>query len=256
MSTDNQTISSYNQGAETYNEVQPTSFYHKYVEKPAMFSLLPDLKNKKVLCIGVGTGQEAYDLKTKGAEVIGVDISEGMITQARKNFPDIDFQIQDMSSLEFEDNTFDFIYSSLAFHYAEDLLDLFKGIAKVLKHDGKLLFSTTHPVFDSSVEFYEDKKRYHIIGHVKDTETKEVKTFGDYFKEEKRTQDWGNNFIVNFNHRTISTWINSLVGSGFEIKKVVEPRPLDEAKELFSERYKIYIKRPGYIIFLSENIKS
>ena len=49
MSTDNQTINSYTQGAEDYNKIQPTSFYHKYVGKPAMFSLLPNLKNKKVI---------------------------------------------------------------------------------------------------------------------------------------------------------------------------------------------------------------
>jgi len=252
MSTDDQTINSYNQGAEDYNKVQPTSFYHKYVEKPAMFSLLLNLKNKKVLCIGVGTGHEANELKSKGADAIGIDISEGMIEQAKKNFPEITFLVKDMLKLDFEEKSFDFVYSSLTFHYAKDLNQLFSGIAKILKSQGQLLFSTTHPIFDSTVQFIDGRKRFHVIGHKKDIETKEVKTLGDYFTEEKRTQDWGNDFIVNFQHKTLTTWINSVIDAGFTIRKFVEPKPLKEAQTLFPERYEIYIKRPGYIIMLCQ----
>ena len=252
MSTDSQTLNSYNTGAKKYNEVQPTSFYHKYVEKPAMFSLLPDLKGKKVLCIGVGTGHEANELKSLGAEVTGIDLSEGMLEQAKNNFPDIDFRVMDMNKLEFEANTFDFIYSSLAFHYADDLKTLFESIFKILKEKGQLLFSTTHPVFDSVEHLTLSNMRYQIIGHSKDINIGNVETFGNYFKEEKRTQDWGEGFIANFYHKTITTWINSLIDSGFILKKVLEPMPIEEAKDLFDAKYEIYSHRPGYIIFLGE----
>lgn len=256
MTTDSQTITSYTQGAEDYNKIQPTSFYHKYVEKPAMFSLLPDLNGKRVLCIGVGTGHEANALKLKGSEVIGIDISEGMINHAKKNFPDMEFLVKDMNKLDFLDLSFDFVYSSLAFHYTDDLDSLFKNIWRILKPEGQLLFSTTHPVFDSTIQFYEGNKRFNVIGHSKNQETQEVETLGDYFTEEKRTQDWGNNFIVNFHHKTLTTWITSVINSGFIIKRFVEPKPLKEAQELFPERYKIYVKRPGYIIMLCEKVSN
>ena len=48
---------------------------HEYLEKPAMYSLLPKLKNKKVLCIGCGVGEECEYLRKKGADVIGIDLS-------------------------------------------------------------------------------------------------------------------------------------------------------------------------------------
>lgn len=175
-----------------------------------------------------------------------------MINQAKKNFPDMEFLVKDMNKLDFVDGTFDFVYSSLAFHYADDLSSLFKSIWRILRPEGHLLFSTTHPIFDSTIQFYIDNKRFHVIGHSKDQASKEVETIGDYFTEEKRTQDWGNNFIVNFQHKTLTTWINSLIEAKFNIKKFLEPKPLKEAESLFPERYKIYIKRPGYIILLCQ----
>ena len=36
---------------------------HKFLEKPAMNKKLPDLKNKTVLCVGRGSGEECRHLK-------------------------------------------------------------------------------------------------------------------------------------------------------------------------------------------------
>ena len=252
MTTDQQTVDSYDNGAKNYTQEKPKSFYHKYVEKPAMYKLLPDLKGKKVLCIGCGTGEEVNYLSSLGAEVIGTDLSKGMLIEAKNNFPDLDFRQMDMMRLDFSKNTFDFVYSSLAFHYTNDLENLFAGIYKILKSGGKLLFSTTHPVFDAVEIFDLNGEQYSVIGKSKNLATKEIKTIGDYFSEIKRTQDWGNNFIVNVEHKTISTWINSLIKPGFRILKMVEPKPIEEAKEKYPEKYKEYIKRPGYMIFLTE----
>jgi len=47
---------------------------HAYIEKPAMYALLPNLEDKTVLCIGCGTGEECVEFKSRGAQVNGVDI--------------------------------------------------------------------------------------------------------------------------------------------------------------------------------------
>ena len=83
------TLLSYNQGSKNWSNEQPESFYHKYVEKPAMHLLLPDVKGKSVLCIGCGTGEEVNYLNNLEAEVIGIDISEGMLSVAKNNFPNL-----------------------------------------------------------------------------------------------------------------------------------------------------------------------
>lgn len=250
--TDKQTLDSYNRGAKNWVSEQPESFYHKYLEKPAMHLLLPDVKGKKILCIGCGTGEEVNYLNNLEAEVIGIDISEGMLKVAKNNFPNLKLKKMDMMKLDFPKDSFDLVYSSLAFHYTDNLKGLFKGIFKILKDKGNLLFSTTHPFFDAADIFELNGEKYHVIGHSRNIETKKLTTYGNYFKENKITQDWKNNFIVNFEHKTVSTWINDLTETKFKILKVVEPRPVIEAKTFFPEKFEIYSKRPGFIIFLAE----
>ena len=56
------------------------------------------------------------ELAKKGADVTGVDISDGLITIAKESYPECDFKVMDMEKLEFTDESFDFAYSSLAIH--------------------------------------------------------------------------------------------------------------------------------------------
>jgi len=46
---------------------------HAYIEKPAMYALLPELANKTVLCVGCGIGEECVELKRRGARVTGIN---------------------------------------------------------------------------------------------------------------------------------------------------------------------------------------
>lgn len=120
---------------------------HKYIEKPAMYSISPNLKGKKVLCIGCGTGEECHMLIEKGAnEVIGVDLSDGLIALAKENYPNIAFKVMDMEELTFEDNEFDFIYSSLTMHYAPSWAKALSETKRVLKLNHLFQFSTAHTI--------------------------------------------------------------------------------------------------------------
>ena len=47
---------------------------HRFVEKPAMRKLLPNLANKKVLMLGCGTGEESLLLEELGATAMALDI--------------------------------------------------------------------------------------------------------------------------------------------------------------------------------------
>lgn len=59
---------------------------NEVVEKPTMFSLLPDLTNKKVLDLGCGTGVHlAHYLELGASKVVGLDLSELMLKQAESD---------------------------------------------------------------------------------------------------------------------------------------------------------------------------
>ncbi len=77
--------------------------------------LVSDAPGKQALDIGTGRGQFAFYLARLGFAVTGIDLSEKMISHARKNpithKRNIVFQTGDAEKLEFEDNTFDVVAS-------------------------------------------------------------------------------------------------------------------------------------------------
>ena len=56
------------------------------IENPIIKSMLPSLKNKKILDLGCGDGNMTEYFMKKGAKkVVGIDISKNMIDTANKN---------------------------------------------------------------------------------------------------------------------------------------------------------------------------
>jgi SAM-dependent methyltransferase len=121
-------------------------YAHNFLEKPAMYAKLPNLKGKKVLCLGCGSGEECFKMRDLGAaEIVGLDNSKGLIQKAKYTYPNITFDCVDIEKMNFEPESFDFVYSSLTMHYIEDWEPVIKKIYSYLKPGGKFLFSTHHP---------------------------------------------------------------------------------------------------------------
>jgi len=83
-------------------------------------TLMPDMKDKKVLDLGCGFGWHCQFASQKGARsVIGVDISEKMLQKARKKTedPSISYIQMPIEDIDFKESEFDVVISSLAFHY-------------------------------------------------------------------------------------------------------------------------------------------
>ena len=93
--------------------------------------------------MGCGPGQVARYLRDAGARVFGLDISPGMLAQARQLNPDIVFREGNMLALDLEDG----VLAGIAAFYAivnirRDLLPVvFRDWARVLQRDGLLLLS-------------------------------------------------------------------------------------------------------------------
>ena len=100
---------------------------HRFIEKPMMRELLPNLTGKKVLMLGCGTGEESLMLNEFGAtDIVGIDLSEESIRLAKESYPNCEFLVGDMHKLPFENDSFDFVYSSLAIHYSGTPEDVYK----------------------------------------------------------------------------------------------------------------------------------
>ena len=74
----------------------------------------------KVLAAGCGPGFVAASAKLLGADVEGIDFSEGMVEQAKDRFPDIEFAVADVEDLPAGDKTFDAVLSNIVLFHVTD----------------------------------------------------------------------------------------------------------------------------------------
>ena len=96
-----------------------------------------------VLELGVGTGATFPHYPANLTGLTGLDISEGMLAQARRKAASLPFpvtlQTADFQTLPFPDASFDTVTSSLALCGILDPARLFAEIKRVLRPDGQLL---------------------------------------------------------------------------------------------------------------------
>jgi len=141
MSFDKKAASEY----DSWYETKLGSFVDE-VETKTAFELFQFRKGEKVLDIGCGTGNFSIKLAKKGAEVVGIDVSEAMLAKARKKAEkknlNIKFYKNDVTSLDFEDNSFDAVFSMAAVEFIDDIKKAFKEMKRVVKPGGKILLGT------------------------------------------------------------------------------------------------------------------
>lgn len=252
MATDKSTIDSYNQYTKKWAEKLRSgkNTAHEYLEKPAMYNKLPDLTGKSVLCVGCGTGEECDHLMKQGAKkVVGIDISSGLIDYAKKSYPKIEFHVMDMEKLEFPDNSFDYIYSSLTLHYVDSWVKPLMEIRRVLKNKGIFLFSTHHPVKWGAEKVEENGQKTLLMGYSKNKKDKTCRIYGDYLNTRKIKDVWFDEFEVSYYHKSMSSIITDIIKSKFEIIDFIEPKAIDSAKENERVFWDIHQKIPLFMIF-------
>lgn len=126
----------YNKHAKIYAE--HTSEKLMQFQLNHFISLLP--KKAKVLDLGCGAGRDSQYFKEDGFEVVGIDISDNMLKEAKVRAPDVTFKKMDMKKLEFPDDYFDGVWIMATLHTVEkkDAMQSLKEAARVLKKDGVL----------------------------------------------------------------------------------------------------------------------
>ena len=134
----------YNKIAEEYDKLYNVAIL---TEQPKFLKLIGNVRGKKVLDIGCGTGRYSIELTKKGATVTGVDISEKMLEIARKKSKKlkINFKRANATNLPFKDNEFDLVISALAIEHVKDYKKAISEMIRVCKPNGHIIFSMLHP---------------------------------------------------------------------------------------------------------------
>lgn len=100
----------------------------------------------RILDIGCGAGRTTRELADRGFDVVGIDISEEMVTRANRLFDDLDIRTGDATALEFQDESFDFVLFSYvgidSIHPPWLRRRALHEIRRVLKPGGRFAFSS------------------------------------------------------------------------------------------------------------------
>lgn len=198
-------------------------------EHPAFLELLPPVAGVRALDLGCGAGHLTLQLAEAGAaEVIGVDLSERMLADARRlrSHPNVVYRREAMDDLDFPPDRFELVTSSLAFHYVADYADLLRRIGRWLLPGGHLVFSIEHPIILARAA--ED-------GWIRDESGAPLRWTIDHYAEEgRREEHWFREGVRKY-HRTVASLVNGVIGSGLVVERLVEPWPSDEQLDAHPE---------------------
>ncbi len=229
----------YDKIADEYSDRIDTKPHNAYYDRPAVQSLIYDIKGQRILDAGCGPGVYAEWLLEKGAKVVGFDASTKMLENSKKRLGNkLDLIHANMEEpLSFlEDNSFDGILSALAVTYVRDLDFLFKEFNRVLKINSWFVFSTEHPFFTYN---------YHEMS--------------EYFKTKRVEATWwdfGKNVEMPSYYHSLGTIADALTDNGFIIEKILEAKPVDDFRRLSENEFKKLNKNPAFINFRAKKIQS
>ena len=223
-------LDAYEQLADAYAEGIDTKPHNAYLERPATLELLPDVAGKRVFDAGCGPGVYTEWLVEQGAEVVGIDVSERMVEQARRRLDGkarIEQADLDCDLDRFGDDQFDLVLSSLVLDYVRNIETVFGQFSRLLGPQGSVVFSVLHPL--AAYLMFEPE---------------------DYFATEEATAEWtgfGTPVVVPSYRRSLGVWTEALADAGFVIERMVEAKPTEKFRAVDPEEHKRLSCRPLFL---------
>jgi SAM-dependent methyltransferase len=235
------------------NKYDDSGFFENYSQMPrsiaglnaagewaAFRAMLPELHDKKVLDLGCGFGWHCrYVREQQARSVIGVDLSENMLERARAmtNDSEIEYRRLAIEDIDFKAEEFDAVISSLALHYVESFDIVCKKVHRCLVPGGTFVLSVEHPIFTAlaAQDWHYGPQGEKLHWPV-----------DDYHNEGSRQTRFLDNDVIKY-HRTVATYVNALIESGFSITKLSELQPTQEMLDNNSGMRE-EIRRPMFLL--------
>ena len=128
--------------------------YHALLDQMQIEVVAPMCEGRDVLEVGCGTGLILKEIEPIANRAAGIDISPGMLEQAKKR--GLDVQVASATKLPFEDASFDVVYSFKVLAHVEDIEDAMCEVARVLRPGGR-----------AALEFYNKRSLRYLIKRLK-----------------------------------------------------------------------------------------
>jgi ubiquinone/menaquinone biosynthesis C-methylase UbiE len=224
----------YDEIAEAYEDHAADSSYNAHYDRPAVLALLGDVAGARVLDAGCGPGFYAEELLARGATVVAIDVSEAMLSLARRRLGDrAEIRHADLDEpLPFEDAYFDLVVCPLVIHYVLNRTAALREFFRVLRPGGHAVLSTQHPTTD----WLRKGGSYFDVSQEKDVWARDV------WKRE------GQSLTVRFWREPLTGLCESAAEAGFFIERLVEPLPAESMRERWPDDWQKLQREPGFLI--------
>ncbi|PYR21592.1 MAG: hypothetical protein DMF98_21900 [Acidobacteria bacterium] len=184
---------------------------------PAHADLCGDVRGRRLLDVGCGSGYFTREMAARGAQATGVDISPRMIALANERETAAALDAADLSHA-FAPRSFDIATSCLALQDMPQPLNVFRSVHAMLRRGGRFVASIEHPCTNPPFRAWErdahGRKRWLCIDR--------------YFERGPREYTWTRwpgAFTTMANHAPLEDWFGWILEAGFQIRTVREPRP-------------------------------
>ncbi|WP_454294785.1 class I SAM-dependent methyltransferase [Salana multivorans] len=218
----------YDAFADEYDDKARHAPQTAFVDRPALLGLLGDVSGARVLDAGCGSGLYAEELLRRGADVVGLDASDGLLDIARSRLGErATWRCHDLADpLDWlPDRSVDHVLMALVIHYLDDPVPTLRELHRVLRDEGTLVLSTQHPASD-----------WRELG-------------GSYFADEMYEETWSTGWVMRYRRRPLETLVREFADAGFRIDQLIEPRPVPELRQRSPETYERLHREPSFIAF-------
>jgi SAM-dependent methyltransferase len=179
---------------------------------------------ERVLDIGTGDGQVARRIHAghaghagHGGLVVGLDGARNQVVEARRRGPDVSYLQGEALGLPFAASSFDAVVACLVFEHLDDLEGSIQEVARVLRPGGRFVLMLNHPLLQTPGSGWIDDQ---ILDP-----PEQYWRVGAYLEEGSVVEQVTPGVFIRFVHRPFSRYLNTMVGCGLELERMLEPAP-------------------------------
>ena len=233
-SLERETVEIWDRNADFWDErMGEGNEFHKFLIEPTQLGLLSLGAGERVLDIACGNGQFARKMASLGCEVVAVDAAPRMITNARRRTPaDVEYAgrlrygVVDASDeaamLALGESEYDAVVCTMALMDIASIEPIASVVKRLLKADGRFVFSVMHPCFNSTDGFTQVFEREQRDGEV--IARLSVK-MTEYIRPHayKGLAMVGQPVPQNYFHRPLRVLLGVFFNAGFVVDAIEEP---------------------------------